>query len=149
MKIINKNFLRDFEVIEKFEAGIALTGAEVKSIRQGGLRLESAHIAFLEDGPHLINAEVSKYKFAKDDAYDPKRSRKILLKDKEILRIKGRLNSGRGLTVVPISCYNRRALLKLEIALVRGRKDIEKRKYDKQKTIKKDEKREVKEYLKN
>ncbi len=149
MKIINRKFLRDFDLVEKFEAGIALTGSEVKSIRQGGLRLEGAHIAFLEDGPYLIGAEISKYRFAKDDAYDPKRSRKVLLQDKEILRIKGRLNSGRGLTVVPISCYNKNALLKLEIALVRGRKDLEKRKHDKQKTIKRDEKRRVKEYIKN
>ncbi len=149
MKIINRKFSRDFDVVEKFDAGIALTGAEVKSIRQGSMRLESAHIAFLEDGPYLIGAEISKYRFADNDSYDPKRSRRILLQDKEILRIKGRLNSGRGLTVVPVSCYNKNALLKLEIALVRGRKDIEKRKYDKQKTIKRDEKRRVKEYIKN
>ena len=149
MKIINKKFLRDFEVVETFDAGIALTGAEVKSIRSGGLRLDGAHIAFLDDGPHLIGAEVSKYRFADDDNYDPKRSRKILLKAKEILKIKGRLNSGRGLTVVPVSCYNKNALLKLEIALARGRKEKGKRNYEKQKSIKMNEKRRAKEYIKN
>ena len=147
MKIINRKFSRDFEIVEKFDAGIALTGAEVKSIRQGGLRLEGAHIAFLEDGLHLVGAEIPKYRFAEDSSYDPKRSRKILLQDKEILRIKGRLNSGRGLTVAPVSCYNKNALLKLEIALVRGRKDLEKRKHDKQKTIVRNEKRRIKEYV--
>ncbi len=147
MKILNKKFLRNFEVVETFDAGIALTGAEVKSIRSGGLRLDGAHIAFLEDGPHLIGAEVSKYRFADDDNYDPKRSRKILLGSKEILKIKGRLNSGRGLTVVPVSCYNKNALLKLEIALARGRKELKKRKYDKQKTIIRDEKRRAKDYM--
>jgi len=147
MKIINRKLLRDFEIVEKFDAGIALTGSEVKSIRSGGLRLEGAHIAFLEDGPQLIGAEISKYKFADNDNYDPKRTRKILLENKEILRIKGRLNSGRGLTVVPVSCYNKNALLKLEVALVRGRKDIKKRKYDKQKTILRNQKREAKDYL--
>src|SRR3990167_9997179 len=141
MKIINRKFLRDFAIVEKFDAGIALTGSEVKSIRQGGLRLEGAHIAFLEDGPYLIDAEISKYKFADNDTYDPKRSRRILLQDKEILRIKGRLNSGRGLTVVPVSCYNKNALLKLEIALARGRKEKGKRNYEKQKSIKMNEKR--------
>ena len=148
MKIINRKFSRDFEIVEKFDAGIALTGSEVKSIRQGGLRLEGAHIAFLEDGPCLIGAEIPKYRFAEDSSYDPKRSRKVLLQDKEILRIKGRLNSGHGLTVVPVSCYNKNALLKLEIALVRGRKDLEKRKHDKQKTIARNQKKEVKEFLK-
>lgn len=149
MRIINRKVLREFEVVETFDAGIALTGAEVKSIRSGGLRLEGAHIAFLEDGPHLIGAEISKYKFADNDNYDPKRTRKILLGSKEILKIRGRLNSGRGLTVVPVSCYNKNALLKLEIALVRGRKEKGKRKFDKQKTIVRNEKREAKEYLKN
>ncbi len=148
MKIINRKFLRDFDVVEKFDAGIALTGPEVKSVRSGGLRLEGAHIAFLEDGPQLVGAEISKYKFADNDTYDPKRSRKILLQDNEILRIKGRLNSGRGLTVVPISCYNKNALLKLEIALARGRKEKGKRAYEKQKSIKRDENRRAKEFLK-
>lgn len=147
MKIINKKLLREFEVVETFDAGIALTGAEVKSIRSGGLRLDGAHIAFLEDGPHLIGAEVSKYRFADDENYDPKRSRKVLLGSKEILKIKGRLNSGRGLTVVPVSCYNKNALLKLEIALVRGLKEQGKRKYDKQKSVKRDEKRRAKDYM--
>lgn len=147
MKIINKKLLREFEIVETFDAGISLTGSEVKSIRGGGLRLDGAHIAFLEDGPHLVGAEISKYKFAENENYDPKRTRKVLLENKEILRIKGRLNSGRGLTVVPVSCYNKNALLKLEVALVRGRKDIKKRKYDKQKTILRNQKREAKDYL--
>lgn len=147
MKIINRKFSRDFDVVEKFEAGFALTGAEVKSVRQGGLRLDSSHIAFLENGPYLINANIPKYKFAVIKDYDPKRSRKILLNKKEILRIKGKLTGSRGLTVVPISCYNKGALLKLEIALVRGRKDLEKRKYDKKKTIARNQKKEAKEYL--
>ena len=148
MKIINRKFSRDYDVVEKFEAGIALTGAEVKSVRQGGLLLEGSFIVFLENGPHLVGAEIPKYKFATDENYDSKRSRKILLTNKEILKIKGKLTSGRGLTVVPMSCYNKGALLKLEIAIVRGRKDLQKRKYDKQKTIARNEKREAKEYLK-
>jgi SsrA-binding protein len=147
MKIINRKFSRDYDVVERYEAGIALIGAEVKSVRQGGLKLDGAHIAFLENGPHLIGADIPKYRFAENKNYDSKRSRKILLTNKEILKIKGKLTSGRGLTVVPISCYNKGALLKLEVAIVRGRKDLQKRKYDKQKTIKRNEKREAKEYI--
>ncbi|HEX9805016.1 MAG TPA: SsrA-binding protein [Candidatus Dojkabacteria bacterium] len=147
MKTINRKFMRDYEAVESFEAGLSLIGAEVKSVRQGGLRLEGSYIAFLKDGPHLVGADISKYRFAENENYDSKRSRKILLTNKEILRIKGKLTSARGLTVVPVSCYNKGALLKLEIALARGRKDLKKRKYDKQKTIDRNEKREVKEYI--
>jgi len=141
--------MRDYEAVEKFEAGLSLIGAEVKSVRQGGLRLEGSYIAFLKDGPHLVGADISKYRFADNKNYDSKRSRKILLTNKEILKIKGKLTSGRGLTVVPMSCYNKGALLKLEIAIVRGRKDLQKRKYDKQKTIDRNEKREVKEFIRS
>ncbi|MFH1827160.1 MAG: SsrA-binding protein [bacterium] len=147
MKIINRKFNRDYNLVEKFEAGIALIGAEVKSVRQGGLKLDGSHIAFLKDGPYLINADIPKYKFAVIKDYDPKRSRRILLTNKEILRIKGKLTGSRGLTVAPVSCYNKGALLKLEIALARGRKDLEKRKYDKKKTIARNQKKEAKEYI--
>ena len=149
MKIINRKFSRDYDVVEKFEAGIVLTGAEVKSVRQGGIRLDGSFIAFLENGPYLIGADISKYRFAENENYDPKRSRKILLTKKEILKIKGKLTSGRGLTVVPMSCYNKGALLKLEVAIVRGRKDLQKRKYDKQKTIARNQKREAKEFIRS
>ena len=148
MKIINRKFNRQYEAFEKYEAGIVLSGSEVKSVRQGGFRLDNAFVKFLEDGPYLINSEIPKYKFAYDKNYDPRRSRKILLKRDEILRILVKLKGGRGLTIVPVSCYNKGALLKLEIALARGRKDFQKRKYEKQKEIKRQINKEVKEIIK-
>jgi SsrA-binding protein len=147
MKIINRKINREYEVFEKYEAGIVLSGSEVKSIKQGGLRLDNSFIKFLEDGPYLINAEVPKYKFSGEKNYDPRKSRKILLNKGEILRISTKIKSSRGLTIVPVSCYNKGVHLKLEIALVRGRKDFQKRKFDKQREIDKREKREAKEYL--
>lgn len=147
MKIINKKFYRDYEEIESYEAGIVLTGGEVKSVKSGGLRLEDSYVKILSDGLYLINANIPKYKFDNNKNYNPTRSRKLLLKKKEILRIAIKMKSD-GLTIVPKSCYNKGDLLKLEIALVRGRKDREKRKLEKERDIKREEERELKEYLK-
>jgi len=147
MKIINKKFHHDYEIIEAFEAGIVLTGAEVKSIKEGRLRLDDSYVRFLDDGPYLINAEIPPYRFAQNQNYDPKRSRKLLLHKREIIRLKTKLKSAKSLTVVPVSCYNRKRLIKLEIALARGRKKIEKRRLEKQKEIEKEKEKELKEWL--
>jgi SsrA-binding protein len=97
---------------------------------------------------YLINAEIPIYKFARtNETYDSKRSRKLLLHKKELLKIKIKMASS-GLTLAPVSCYNKGPLIKLEIALVKGRKDIEKRKLEKKRDIKIQEEREAKEYVK-
>lgn len=146
MKIINRKFSREYDVVEKFEAGIVLSGAEVKSVRSGGLRLDDAFVKIVQNEPFLLNAEIPAYRFADRENYDPKRSRKLLLHKKELLRIQTKMKGGGGLTVVPTACYNKGALLKVEIALAKGRKERGKRKYEKQKTIKRSQQREAKEY---
>ena len=147
MKIINRKFHRDYREIEKYEAGIVLTGAEVKSIRSGGLRIDDAFVRIIGSEVYLINADIPVYKFARNDTYESKRSRKLLLHKKELLKLKVKMASG-GLTLAPVSCYNKGPLIKLEIALVKGRKDIEKRKIEKKRDIKIREEREMKEYIK-
>ncbi len=149
MKIVNRKFNREYQEIEKYEAGIVLSGGEVKSIRGGGLRLEEAYVKIVGNELQLINAEISAYRFAKNDNYDPKRTRKLLLHKKELVRLQTKIRGSGRLTIVPVSCYNKGNILKLEIALVKGRQDIEKRKYDKQKKIERDQKREVKEHFKS
>lgn len=148
MKIINRKFGRDYKEVERFEAGIILFGGEVKAIRGGGLKLDDAYIKIVDGEPMLINAEIPAYLFGKIEGYDPKRSRRLLLHKKELLRITTKIRGGGGLTMVPVSCYNKGDILKLEIALVRGRREVEKRKYEKQKTIKRQQQKEAKEYLK-
>lgn len=147
MKIINRKFHRDYREIEKFEAGIVLSGAEVKSIRAGGLRIDDAFVRILGSELYLINAEIPVYKFARNDTYETKRNRKLLLHKKELLKLKVKMASG-GLTLAPVACYNKGPLIKLEIALVKGRKDIEKRKLEKKRDIQLREEREAKEYVK-
>lgn len=148
MKIINRKFHRNYKEIEKYEAGIVLTGAEVKSIRSGGLRIDDAFVRIMGSEIYLINADIPIYKFARNEAYESKKSRKLLLHKKELLKLKVKMASG-GLTLAPVSCYNKGPHIKLEIALVKGRKDIEKRKIEKQRDIKIREDREVKEYTKS
>ncbi len=147
MKIINRKFGREYQEVERFEAGIVLTGAEVKSIRNGALRLEDSYVRLIGNEPILINAEIAAYRFAPNDGYEPKRSRKLLLHKKEMTRLRTKMQGGGGLTLVPISCYNKGNVLKLEIALVRGRRDVEKRKLEKKKKIERDQKREAKEFF--
>lgn len=149
MKIINRRFQREYEEIEKYEAGIALTGGEVKVIRQGGLKLDGSFVRIVNDEALLFNAEIPSYQFAKIENYDPRRTRKLLLHKKELERLKNKITSSGGLTIIPIACYNKGNLIKFEIALSRGRKDLEKKKLEKRKAVERQEKREAKEYLKS
>lgn len=147
MKIINKKFNRDYQEIESYEAGVVLTGDEVKSIRLGRIRLEDSYVKFINNDLYLINCHIASYPFSNDKNYQPTRSRRLLLHKKEIVKILTKMKSSR-LTIAPKSCYNKGKLIKLEIALARGRKDIEKRKLEKQKDIMINEKKEIKEYIK-
>lgn len=148
MKIINRKFYRDYEEVETFEAGIALSGVEVKSVRAGQMKIDDAYVKILGSEVYLINAQIPLYQFARTVSYNPTRSRKLLLHKKEIIRLKTKMNSA-GLTLAPKNCYNKGPLIKLQIALVRGRKELDKRKLEKKRDIKIREKREVKEYLKS
>ncbi|MEI6532310.1 MAG: SsrA-binding protein [Candidatus Roizmanbacteria bacterium] len=148
MKVENRNYYRDYEEIESYEAGISLTGAEVKCIKMGRIRLDEAFVRFLSDGPHLINADIPAYSFANDKGYNSKRSRKLLLHKKEILRLQTKMKVGGRLTVAPISTYIKGRFIKVQIALSKGRKDVEKKKYDKAKDIAINQKREAKEHMK-
>ncbi len=148
MRIQNRKYQREYSVIETFEAGISLTGEEVKSIRAQQLRLDDAFVRIMEDGPYLINADIPVYRFASAKGYQPRRSRKLLLHKKELLRLKVKLQAAKGLTIVPIACYNKGPLFKLEIGLAKGRTDLEKRKLEKARDVKRAIDKEIREYEK-
>lgn len=140
----NKKALFDYEILEKLEAGLVLTGQEVKSIRSKHVSLKGGFITFHGSRALLTNVHIPKYKFAGQlKNYDPERSRQLLLKDKEINYLRGK-SQEKGLTIIPLSMYNKGRHIKLEIAVVRGKK-----KYDKRETIKKRElDREIRKKLK-
>ena len=131
MKITNKKAYFDYIILERFEAGINLTGAEVKAVRQGAVDLAGSFVRIRGSEAYLVNAKILPYKFARPESYDERRSRKLLLHKKEIISLKGRVDGG-NLTIVPLSLYNTHNLIKAELALGKSKK-----KYDKRQAIKK------------
>lgn len=148
MKIFNRKYRREYESLETYEAGIVLTGGEVKSIKEERMNLDNAFVKIMDEEAYMMNAEIAPYEFATKEGYDPLRRRKLLLHKSELIRIKTKLASSKGLTLIPVSCYNKGYTIKVEIALSRGRRDIEKRKFEKGRDIKRNEQRMAKEYMK-
>lgn len=148
MKIINRNSGREYTILESFEAGIVLTGAEVKAVRQGRMKLEGSFVKIIGAGVHLVNAEIPVYQYARPEGYDSRRTRKLLLHKGEILRLKTKLASTGNLTIVALSCYNKGDLFKLQIALVRGKKAWEKKRVEKERDEKRRVEKELKEEIK-
>ncbi len=140
----NRKALYDYEVLEKFQAGLVLTGQEVKSVKNGHLSLKGAYVTFHNGDAYLTNAHITKYKQAGDiPDYDPTHSRRLLLRKKEIRYLQGKLEE-KGLTIVPLSVYTKKRFVKMEIALAKGKKQ-----HDKRETIKKrDAQREMRQIQK-
>lgn len=126
MFVENRKAKFDYEIIEDYESGIVLSGAEVKSVRGGGTTMVGARVVFDEDGAYVVGMNIPKYKFDSSEEYDAGKRRKLLLHRKEIVEIQSKMRSA-GLTVVPISLYNKGSLVKVKIALVRGKRKFEKR----------------------
>lgn len=123
----NKRAKSDYNILETFDAGIKLTGAEVKSTKLGGMRLVGAFVTVHNDQVFLTNAHISRYKPAGPQPdYDPERSRVLLVKRDELNKIQGSLNQ-KGLTLVPLRAYTAHNLIKIEFGIGRGRKQYEKR----------------------
>lgn len=139
MLIVNKRINFDFNIHQTFEAGIILTGVEVKSIRVNRVSIADCYVSIKNHDIWLLGWSIPKYKHAyKDNNYDPRREKKLLLKKSEIARIIG-LTKRDGYTIVVSKCYtNNKNYIKLELALVTGKKKYDKRRYIKEK----DERRE-------
>lgn len=142
MKILNRRARRDYQLLEKYEAGMALTGPEVKSIRAGRLQLEQAFVKIRGGQVFLVNAHVAPYPFAEQNDYDPRRERKLLLSKKEILALEQKVKQKK-LTLVPLACYTRGQFIKLAIALGRGQKQYQKREEKRKQDIAKEVAREL------
>jgi SsrA-binding protein len=130
----NKQALHDYQVLEKIEAGIVLSGPEVKSIKAGQINLKGSYISIdSKSQVWLIGAHIASYKPAASVQanYDPSQNRKLLLRKKEIDYLRGK-SKEKGLTILPISVYTKGSLIKLEIGIAKGKKQ-----YDKRETIKK------------
>lgn len=136
----NKRALFDYEILERFEAGLVLRGYEAKAVTVGRVNLSGAHAALVRGELWVINLDIPAYQPKNiPGVYDPKRSRKLLVKKSEINYLIGKT---KGLTLIPIKMYNKHGKIKLEIGLGRFRK-----KTDKREVIKKREtEREIKKF---
>lgn len=137
MKINNRRARYDYDIIETFEAGIVLTGPEVKSLRGGHGSLEGAYVKLVGDEAFLINARISPYAYARQDDYDPKKTRKLLLHRKEITSLVNKMDT-KNLTLIPVSWYTIGPRIKLEVGLARGKKQYEKREAKKKADMKRE-----------
>jgi SsrA-binding protein len=134
----NRKATHDYTVEDRFEAGLALLGTEVKSIRAGGANLREGYIQMRSGEPYLVNTHIAPYDAAGREGHDPLRPRKLLLHKKEIERLMSGTQE-RGWTIIPLKIYLKQGRLKIEIALARG-----KRQYDKRQAIaKRDSDRQI------
>jgi len=117
----------DYEIVERHEAGIVLTGSEVKSLRAGQMDIADAYVESTGGELWLINARIAEYSHANRFNHDPLRKRKLLMNRIEITRITVKIRE-KGLTVIPLTVYfNERGKAKVEIGLVRGKRLVDKR----------------------
>lgn len=130
---LNRKARYDFTILQTYEAGIVLSGQEVKSVKAGQVSLNGSFVHVRNGEAYLTNAHIAPYAKAATSGYSPEQDRKLLLNKKELLDIADRRNA-EGLTLVPLSVYIKRGKVKVEIGLARG-----KRKYEKRDTIKKRE----------
>ena len=131
---VNRQAFHNYEIIEKFEAGLVLTGTEIKSARDGRVNLKDSYGLVKAGEVWLLNCHISPYSHGNYANHEPLRTRKLLLKRSEINRLIGRTTE-RGLTLVPLRMYLKDGRLKCELALAKGRKIHDKREVSKQKTI--------------
>lgn len=142
--IQNKKAHFDYEILERYEAGIELLGFEVKSLKKAQGSLEGSHVTVRGGEAYLVNMQIPPYQVKNTPKdYEPTRNRRLLLTKKQIEEL-GKTEGQKGLTIVPISVYNKGKKVKIEIAVVRGKKQ-----HDKRQSIKKrDTEREIRRELK-
>ena len=142
MKITNPKVYFEFEILETYEAGIHLTGAEVKSAKGGKISLAGSFVKIIGSEVYLVNAEIYPYQFARPEGFEARRTRKLLLHKIEIISLKSKL-AGAKLTIVPLECYNTHGIVKVNIGLAKGRREYEKREKIKKKDIEREVQREL------
>lgn len=141
--LVNKKAFFNYEILEKFEAGLKLSGQEVKSLKSGRLSFEGSYISFRGGEAFWVKATIPPYQPKNAPAsYDPTQARKLLLTKKELKYLFGKSQEG-GLTVIPTRVYNKRGHLKLEISVVRRKRKWDKREILKKRQAKRDTDREL------
>lgn len=142
MKINNKRAYYDYEIGETLEAGINLSGAEVKAVRQEHADLTGSYVKIIGSEAYLVNAKIFPYEYARPDNYQEDRTRKLLLHKKEIIGLKSK-TEGKNMALVPISLYLSSGFIKLEVGVGRGKKKFDKKEAKKRHDLDRDLEREL------
>ena len=144
INIKNKRAYFEYEILEKFIAGIQLVGTEIKSIRNSKASIVEAYCRFTLNELYVVNMNISEYDFGNINNHEARRDRKLLLTKKELEKLQKKMKES-GLTIVPLRMFmNDRGLAKLEIGLAKGKKTYDKRESLKQKDSKRDMDRAMK-----
>lgn len=143
----NKKVNRLFEVLDKIEAGLVLSGTEIKSIRGGKISFKDSYVTFRQGEAYLVGLHIAPYEKAGHTSHEPDRERKLLLHRREIDTLRGKAEQ-KGLTIVPTCVYLKNAKAKIEIALARGKKVHDRREELKRRAIQRDLDREISKYYK-
>jgi len=130
----NRKAFHDYFVLQKMEAGIALTGTEVKSLREARVNLKDSYVDIDGGEAYLVGAHISPYSHGNRENHDPERKRKLLLHRREIDKLQGQVVE-KGLTIVPLRLYFKGGRIKAEIAVVRGKKLFDKRESEKRREL--------------
>ena len=141
----NKKARFDYQILEKFEAGLVLMGSEVKSIRAGKINLKDSYVSFRNNEAFLQNAHISVYTASSYNNHDPERLRKLLLNKKEIDKIQGSVQA-KSLTCVPLRMYFKNGRIKIEIGLGKGKKAHDKRDSIKKREMNREMQKSLKKY---
>lgn len=139
----NRRATYEYEIFKKYEAGIVLSGPEVKSLRVGSGSFFGSYVKILSGEAHLLNAQITPYQYADNHDYDPKRTRKLLLHKKELEDIE-QLSTQKGRALIPLAFILKGRNIKLEFAVARGKKKHDKRQDIKKKDLARDVAREIK-----
>ena len=145
MEILNRKAKHDYFIEDTYEAGIALTGTEIKSIREGSCNIKDSYGIVRKGEVYLLNMYVGQYKQGNQFNHEETRSRKLLLHKNEIKRIE-KAKEEKGMTLIPIKLYFKDNKLKVLLGVCRGKKDYDKRESLKQRDIKKEVARNIKNY---
>lgn len=141
IEIKNKKASYEYTFLEKFTAGLILTGTEIKSIREAKANIADAYCVFRDSELFIINMHIAEYTFGNIYNHDPKRDRKLLLGKRELKKLKVKLND-KGLTIIPTLLFiNEKGLAKLNIALAKGKKLYDKRESIKNKDLQREKSR--------
>lgn len=133
----NRAARRNYEILDRFEAGIVLTGSEVKSLRAAQVQLKDGYAEIRGNELWLTSVHIAPYSFARDGGHEPERPRKLLLHRREIQRLIGKVQEA-GLTLIPLSIYFTHGLAKVELGLAKGRSRIDKRQSIKEREVRRE-----------